>query len=199
MMTADILYLRLKGACLIIAPLLFALSTFFWQNGEYGVTAGTIIVVANVFWIPALSGLFGLLKDKMPWYSALGLFAAMCGACIGGVAFGLLGYFSTIFHISHHAYIQTLTKFPVSSGVLIFWAGPLFPLSLLILGTVLLQKKAVAPLMAVLICLGAIAFPVSRIPRIELLAHLADVLLAVPFVIIGYRFIKIPGTVMEKN
>jgi len=198
-MTADILYLKLKGTCLIIAPLLFALSTFFWQNGEYGVTAGTMIILSNIFWIPALTALFGLLKNKMPWYSALGLFTAIYGVCIGGVAFGLLGYFATIFHVTHQVYIQTLAKYPFSSGILIFWAGPLFPLSLLILGIVFMRKKAIEPTLAVLVCLGAIAFPLSRIPRIELLAHLADVLLAIPFVVIGYRFISTPDLVLNKD
>jgi hypothetical protein len=41
----------------------------------------------------------------------------------------------------------------------------------------------------VLLALGAIAFPVSRIPRIEILAHIADLLLLIPMIRIGYSFI----------
>jgi hypothetical protein len=58
----------------MIAPLLQAITTFFWEDGEYGVNGGTILFIACVFWITAFIGLFGLLKDKMPYYANLGLF-----------------------------------------------------------------------------------------------------------------------------
>jgi hypothetical protein len=35
---------RVEGFCLIIAPVLFAASTFFWQDGEYGVEAAVLII-----------------------------------------------------------------------------------------------------------------------------------------------------------
>jgi hypothetical protein len=181
--------LKLSGICLIIAPLLFGASTFFWQNGEYGVIAATLLTISSIFWIPALTALFSLLKAKMPLYYSIGLFIAIYGVCVGGIGFGLLGYFSTIFNIGHQTYIKILAQYPISSGLLLFWAGPLFPLSLLVLGINLIRKKAVETWLGILICLGAVAFPLSRIPRIEIIAHVADLLFAIPIVIIGLRCI----------
>jgi hypothetical protein len=40
----------LSGACLVIGPALFAAATFFWlPNGNYGVTAGALTVLALMF------------------------------------------------------------------------------------------------------------------------------------------------------
>jgi len=192
------LQLTLQGVTLIIAPLLFGASTFFWQNGEYGLIAAPLVTIGSMFFVPALAGMFGLLKAQMPIYYSIGLFIAICGACMGGIAFGLLGYFSTVFHISHHAYISTLTKYPISSGILIFWAGPLFPLSLLVLGINLIRKKAVAAWLGTLICLGAIAFPLGRIFRIEWVAHCTDLLFAIPFILIGCKFIYKPHITLHQ-
>ncbi|HEY8930553.1 MAG TPA: hypothetical protein VIM55_15230 [Mucilaginibacter sp.] len=180
---------KLLGSTLIIAPLLFGASTFFWQNGEYGVVAAVLLTLSNAFWIPGLYALFGLVKQRMPLYYAIGLFIAICGSCMGGNSFSYLGYFTTVFHIPHQEYIKTLAQYPVSSGILIFWAGPLFPLSLLVLGINLIRTKAVEWWLGVLICIGAAVFPLGRIFRIEWVAHCTDVLFAVPFVVLGMRFI----------
>lgn len=60
---------KLYGISMIVAPFLFTVSTFFWTNGEYGVQGGTIMVISLVFWISAFIGLFGMLKNKMPYYT----------------------------------------------------------------------------------------------------------------------------------
>jgi len=186
----DILQLRFQGFCLVIAPLLFLISTFFWVDGQYDVTAATLICLSTVFWIPALYALFGLLKCSMPYYAVIGLLVAIYGCCMGGLGFGMLGYLSTIFKISHHDYLVALQQYPVTSGLLFFWSGPLFPLSLLVLAVNLIRKKAVPAWLGTLICLAAIAFPVSRIPRIALIAHLTDLLLFIPLSFIGIRFFR---------
>jgi len=51
---------------LILAPSLLGFSTFFWQNGEYSVNAATLLILSLFFWIPALQGLFGLIKMHIP-------------------------------------------------------------------------------------------------------------------------------------
>jgi hypothetical protein len=180
---------KFSGFALIVAPLLFGASTFFWQNGEYGITGGVLIALSMVFWIPAFYALFGLLKNQMPFYYSIGLLLAIYGCCLGGVGFGFLGFFSKAFNISHQSYIETLAQYPLSSNLLLFWSGPLFPLSLLVLSINLIRKKLVAVWLGVLLAIGAIAFPVSRIPRIELVAHLADLLIAIPAITLGYKFI----------
>ena len=81
-------------------------------------------------------------------------------------------------------------QFPTTFNLTFFWPGPLFPLSLLILGAMLIRTKSIPLWAGLLICLAAIAFPVSRIPRIPLVAHAADVLMLVPLAYTGWGFLK---------
>jgi hypothetical protein len=184
---------KLWGLSLILAPVLFATSTFFWVHTggrvEYGAIGGAIITIATVFWIPAFIGLFDLLKERMPRYATWGLLISIYG-CIGGAAFGLEGLFAEAFGIPHDVRREAWARFPTAFNLTFFWPGPLFPLSLLILGAMLIRTKAVPGWAGLLICLAAIAFPVSRIPRIELLAHAADALMLVPLAYTGLRFLK---------
>ena len=176
------------GLSLIAAPLLQAISSFFWVNGEYGVTGGTILVFSMIFWIPALVAVFNLVKDRLPNYAAWGLLIAVYGF-ISGACFGFTGVYAEVFNISHERYIQEFAKYPVASNLLLFQAGPLAPLSLIVLGIVLLKIKAVDFWIASLIILGGIAFPLSRISRIEWVAHIADLLLLVPFSMLGMKIL----------
>ena len=189
---------KLLGLSLIIAPLVFGASTFFWENGEYGVTGGTILVLSMIFWIPAFIGLFELLKDKMPRYSSIGFLIATYG-CISGSNFGMVGVFSKVFQISHDTYLNEAANHPLAFNLLLFGSGPLFPLSLLVLGITLLRKKAIPMWTGVLISLGAIAFPLSRIPRIEVIAHIADLFLVIPLSFIGMRYISNPQSLSSMN
>ena len=180
---------KVEGFCLIFAPLLFSASTFFWQNGEYGIKAATLIILSMFLWIPSLIGLFSLIKDSMPRYAVWGLWIAVFG-CVSGVCFAFLGYLTTVFNISHYQYLDSLSKCPVTSQILLFASGPLFPLSILILGIVLSFRRVVNPWVGLMFCLSAIAFPLSRIPRIEWIAHLADVCLFIPCVIIAMKILR---------
>jgi hypothetical protein len=181
------------GLSLILAPALFGTSTFFWvhANGriEYGAIGGTIIAIATVFWIPAFIGLFDLVKERMPRYASWGLLVAVYG-CIGGAAFGLEGLFAEAFRIPHDVRREAWAQFPVAFNLTFFWPGPLFPLSLLALGAALIRTRSIPLWAGTLICLAAIAFPVSRIPRIRLVAHAADVLMLVPLAYMGLRLLK---------
>ncbi len=180
---------KMYGLSLILGPLLQGISSFFWINGEYGVTGGTILVLSIVFWIPALVCLFGLVKDKMPNYAAWGLLIAIFGF-IGGCNFAFVGVMSQIFNISHKTYIEGFAKYPVSSNLLLFQAGPLAPLSLIVLGIVLLRTKSVDKLIAILIILGGLAFPLGRISRTQWVAHITDALLLIPLSILGLRILS---------
>jgi hypothetical protein len=180
---------KFQAISLIIGPALFTASTFFWTNGEYSVPSATLIIFSMFFWIPAFSGLFALLKNKMPYYSVWGLWIAVYG-CISGCGFAFLGYFASLFNISHQQYIQTLSDYSISSQILLFAAGPLFPLSILLLGINLVRTKSVHVVIGVLLCFAAIAFPLSRVQRIEMVAHIADVLLLIPTVYLGINFLN---------
>jgi len=180
---------RVEGFCLLMAPLLFTASTFFWQDGEYGVEAATLIIFSMFFWIPALTGLFSLVKIEMPRYAVWGLWIAVFG-CISGVCFAFLGYFATVFNISHEQYLNSLSHYPMTSQVLLFGSGPLFPLSMLVLGINLIVKRSVSLWIGILFCLGAVAFPFSRIPRIEWMAHIADLAMLIPSAVIALQILR---------
>src|SRR4030095_1694867 len=151
--------------------------------------AAVLIIFSMFLWIPALTGLFSLMKNKMPQYAVWGLWIAVFG-CISGVCFAFLGYLATIFNISHEQYLTSLSNYPVTSQILLFGSGPLFPLSILVLGINLMLKRSVPLGIGILFCMAAIAFPLSRIPRVEWLAHLADLAMLIPSVAIGWEILR---------
>ncbi len=162
---------------------------FFWVDGEYGVAGRTIPVLSIVFWIPALVCLFGLVKDKMSNYAAWGLLIAIFGF-ISGSNFTFVGVMSQIFSISHETYIEGFAKCPISSNLLLFQSGPLGPLSLIVLGIVLLPTKSIDKFIAILITLGGSAFPLRRISRTQWVAHITDALLLIPLSILALRILS---------
>jgi len=180
---------KVEGFCLIVAPALFAASTFFWQNGEYGVEAAILIIFSMFFWIPALTGLFSLIKNEMPRFAVWGLWIAVFG-CISGVCFAFLGYLATIFNISHEQYLNSLSHYPVTSQILLFGSGPLFPLSIFVLGVNLMLKRSVPVLTGLLFCVAAMGFPLSRISRIEWMAHIADLAMLIPSAAIAWQMLR---------
>lgn len=130
------------GVSLILAPLLLAISSFFWIDGEYGVVGGTILLLSVVFWMPALVFLLGLIKEKMLNYTNWGLIVAMFGfISVCYVAFA--GIMSEMSDLSHRSYIEGSSRYPLSAKIVRFPSGPLAPLSLLVLGIILLRTKSV--------------------------------------------------------
>ncbi|GAB3496598.1 hypothetical protein GCM10027341_15620 [Spirosoma knui] len=179
---------QLWGVSMIVAPSLFAVSTFFWHNGEYTITGGTLLVVATAFWIPAFIGLFTKLKMTMPRYAVWGLLVAIFG-CISGSNFGMRGIYAEVFGISKEELMREAAAHSVSFNITMFQSGPLFPLSLLVLGINLTRKEVVPKWVGTLICVGAIVFPVSRISRVDGIAHVADLLLFIPIAYLGWKML----------
>ena len=164
------------GLSLLLAPLLMFISGFFWIDGEYGVKGGTILIISTVFWVISMVYLFGLIKLRIAkWVMMFSIFGFISGAL-----FGFVGVMAEIFNISHQSYIDAFGKYPTSTGILLFWSGPLAPLSLILLGVFLIKTKAAPAWVAILFILGGIAFPISRISRNDWLAHGADLLLLIP-------------------
>lgn len=124
----------------------------------------------------------------MPNYAGWGLLTAIVGF-ISGVGFAFTGVYTEIFSISHESYIAGFSKYPVASNLLLFQTGPLAPLSLIVLGIVFLKTRVVKLHVGLLIALGGIAFPLSRISRIEWVAHFADTLLLIPLAELGINIL----------
>ena len=164
-----------QGIALILASALMAASTFYWQNGEYSVPAATLLITSIFFWIPAFMGLFALIKRSMPRYAVYGLWVAVFG-CVSGICFAFLGYLTAVFQIEHLTYLEKLSEYPFSSQLLLFASGPLFPLSVIVLGIVLMITKKLPAWQCILFSVAGIGFPVSRITRNQTVAHSADLL-----------------------
>jgi hypothetical protein len=173
---------RLYALSLIVAPLLLAISTFFWQDDRVGINGGTVQVISYVFWIPAMLGLLKLLRPTMPGFSVWAVLL-VSWSCIAGNNFGMEGVYIGSFIQTGADAAQVVAVEEamgwVVSLLVLYVPGSLYPLTLLLIGFLLWRQAAVPPLYAILLCVGAIAFPLSRIPRIELLAHTADLLLLV--------------------
>ena len=95
-----------------------------------------------------------------------------------------------MFGITHEQYLQMLSHYQLSAQLLLFSSGPLFPLSIIVLGIVLIRIKVTPVWQAVLLLIVGIAFPLSRIPRVVLMAHIADILLLIPCWFIAVKFLR---------
>ncbi|MEZ4621976.1 MAG: hypothetical protein R2867_41595 [Caldilineaceae bacterium] len=59
--------------------------------------------------------------------------------------------------------MQTWAQYPLPFNLTLFWPGPLFPLTLLVLGVLYWYTKTTPWWVALLLAAGGIAFPLSRI------------------------------------
>lgn len=185
----------LYGLALIVAPLLLVLATFFWQGSDIGLIGGAIQVYAYLFWIPALLGLLSLLRVAMPTFSVWGILL-VCWVCIAGNNFGMDGIYLASFMqagVDSQQVAAAADAMGVVSLFVLYMPGLLFPLTLILLAFLLWRTQAVSPRVALLLCLGAAAFPISRITRIEIIAHLADLLLLVGAGTIGWQLLRGEG------
>ena len=142
-----------------------------------------------VFWSYGFVGLFSLFKEKSPWYSRIGLLYAFYG-CLGGIGFGFEGLYSDIFAVSDKIGVEDHELYPLPMNLVLFWAGPAFPVTLMIFGVMFITKRLGARWIGMLFILGALAFPASRISRAQYIAHVADILLLIPLVLIAVQFVR---------
>lgn len=174
----------IAGSCLILAPAVQALSTFFWQEGRQGITTGTFIMLSSLCWIVGLARVFHDIEERVPRYAAIAFPLAVYG-CIGGAAFGLQGMFEELFGVSHDQAVTLVGEHPAPAFITFWAAGLLFPTSLITLAFVLTRINYVPLPTGVLIAVGAVVFPLSRIPREVVVAHVADIILILPFAHVG--------------
>jgi hypothetical protein len=171
---------------LILGPALNLLAGFFWQNDTQGITAGTFIVLSTACWLIGLIGLFERLRPTAPRYVAAGLPVAVFGA-VGGVAFGVQSIHEGLFAVSHADAVGRLGEHPFAAFAVYWVCGPLFPISLFVLGLVMAKMRAAPLPVAIMVSLGAVVFPLSRVTREASIAHVADLLLLLPFLYLGLR------------
>ena len=171
---------------MVAAPLLIAVSQFFTQNGLVTATAGWLQVLAFTLWIIAFYGMFIKTNATFPSFSTIGFLMAVY-ACIGGAGFGFDGIYTDAMGISS---LSDARAFHADVGlpliVSLFLPGALFPLILVLAGILLIRAKQVSVWIGVLLIVAAIGFPLSRMPRIELLSHIDNAMLVLSHFLIAF-------------
>jgi hypothetical protein len=163
----------LRAGALVLGPALMAASGFFWVDGRYGLIGGTLVALGSLSWLYGLLGVWEYLQPRLPRASAVGIVATLLGA-FGGIAFGLQGVFEELFDVSGPQSLAAATAHPVVSWAVLWGPGPMFPISLVLLGVALLRAGVTRRTPAVVLIIAGAAFPLSRAGRIELVAHAVD-------------------------
>lgn len=162
--------------CLIFGQLMFALTTFYWEeDGRYSVTTSTLAFFSMLFWAMGFIYLYSRLWQVLPRISAIGLLYALYGI-FGGVVFAVEGLFEQALGLTKIG-VQASESFPLAMNLVMYSSGPAFPLSLLLLGILLPAKRIITWPAGILLAVSGLAFPVGRILRNELVAHVTDVLM----------------------
>ncbi|MBK8955643.1 MAG: hypothetical protein IPM34_08810 [Saprospiraceae bacterium] len=174
----------------ILAPVLLAISQFYWVNGVLTSTAGALQVLSFLFWIFAFQGMFHQIQDDYPRYAVWGFFLAVYG-CLAGNNFGVDGIFIDAFK---ELFPDATEKFNGKTGtgalIAFFLPGALAPLSWTVLGGLFFIKKKIPKWNALALIIAGIGFPLSRIPRIDWLAHMDNALLLISMIGIVISFYK---------
>jgi hypothetical protein len=84
---------------------------------------------------PASSGAGDRARRRLPRFAELWLLYLLSGV-LGGIAFGLQGFFAGAYGVSGHDSVQRLAAYPIESQVVLWLAGPAFPFALLVLAVV---------------------------------------------------------------
>ncbi|WP_433273748.1 hypothetical protein ACQPZA_23345 [Pseudonocardia xinjiangensis] len=176
---------RAKAVGLVLGPVMMATSTFFWVDGEHGATGGTLAALSLVPWAFGLLGEYDRLRGQAPRLSAAWLLFFLYGV-LGGVSFGLRDFYDAAFHVSQADSVHAFAAYPLQAQVILWLAGPAFPLSLLALAGLQWVTRRTPRWATLLLAAGAVAFPASRIPRIELVAHVADFVLVAAFAYLAW-------------
>ena len=171
---------KVTAVALVLGPVGSATATYFWEDGRYGVTGGTILVLSMVVWTYGMLGLLEQVRRRLPRFGAVMLPVVLLGM-LGGYAFGFQGFFEAVFHASAGESLAALEPYPVAANLLLWLPGPMMPVSLMLLGAGLGYRRVVPIWIGAVLCVAGALFPLSRIPRIDLVAHLADGLLVVAF------------------
>ncbi|MDA0564193.1 hypothetical protein LG943_07610 [Streptomonospora sp. S1-112] len=178
---------RLQAVALLLGPLVFAASPFFWTDaGHYGVNGGMLIALAMVPWVYGLVGEYERLREHVPRAAGLWLLLVLVGM-FGSVAFGLQGFFEGALGDVDRVALDRFADYPPQSLLVLWLPGPTFPLALLVFGLLLRWTRTAPWWVTVLICLAALAFPLGRALRLEWVAYLVDLLVLAPF---GYLALR---------
>lgn len=125
------------------------------------------------------------LRARRPVYASVVQLMLVYEA-IEGAAFGVRGFYDELFSFSREQSVQALTRFGLRADLVFYWPGPLFPLSLLVIGIGLVRARTAPLWTSIVVCAVGVLFPLSRVPRVSWFAHVVDALIVVAFAYLGY-------------
>ncbi|MBQ0923433.1 hypothetical protein [Saccharopolyspora endophytica] len=177
---------RLQAVAMVVGPVVFAASPFFWVDGHYGVNGGMLIALSTVPWVFGLIGEYERLRERVPVAAGLWLLLLLVGM-FGTIAFGLQGFFEGAFGLHDRVGLERFADYPPQSLLVLWLPGPSFPAAMFAFGALLLWTRTAPWWDASLICLAAIAFPLGRVLRLEWVAYVVDVLVIIAFAHLAWR------------
>jgi hypothetical protein len=166
--------------CLVAGPAGSLIATTLWTGGRYGTAGGTVLVLAMTLWCFGLVGLLERVRPAAPRIAPPLLLFLLFGVT-GGMAFGFQGFFEAVFNANAQESLDALAVYPLESTLLLWIPGPMMPIGLVLLAALIAWRRLVPLWTAGLLALGGVTFPLSRIPRIDLIAYLADGLIVAAF------------------
>lgn len=182
---------RLLGAAAIAAPVLLLASTLAYIAGGDGMNdgeaGGAIQVWAMIAYAVVVVGLARLLATESPGLADVLLVAGLAGTA-GGVGYGIDSIQAAL--VSGES-LQEMESAAASLALQV--PGILFPLGLAALGFALLRADLVNRFTGAGLVVGALLFPASRIPDVEALAVVADVVLLAALVPFGWSLVRAAG------
>lgn len=189
---ADRLQEKVAGVCLIAGALLWAPTTYFEYSEGMLFLPGVLGLVIYILFIPGLLGIAWLLRQPAPRLSVVvGLLVAAGGVASASFQTALLHEWAARTAGTPEAMMAAIME--VTEGrvfpVLVIFSIQ-FPISLLTLSVGLFRTRTAPTWVAVLLAIGAVVFPVGHIGSIQLVQHLAEVILLVPLVWLGLRFLR---------
>lgn len=195
---ADELQDRVFGVCMIVAPVLLLLSSVaYWMDGGPGSSTlgATVQVYALFLFIPVVLGLTRLMWDPAPRLAVAARLLAILG-CVGGVGYGVARAFQAAAEqagVGEAALAELARIYGSGLPLTLNLNGLIFPLSMALLGIVLWQTRAVPAWAGIVLALAGMAFPIGRIPNVEVLYYVADGLFVVSLGWIGLRRLSSPA------
>lgn len=177
---------RLQAVAMVVGPVVFAASPFFWVDGHYGVNGGMLIALSTVPWVFGLIGEYERLRERVPVAAGLWLLLLLVGM-FGTIAFGLQGFFEGAFGLHDRVGLERFADYPPQSLLVLWLPGPSFPAAMFAFGALLLWTRMAPWWDASLICLAAVAFPLGRVLRLEWVAYVVDVLVIIAFAHLAWR------------
>lgn len=169
---------------LVISPVLVAVAHIIAFFEGISATAGWIGVIGYTIWMLGFMGLYQLLSSKTPWFSIVG-FAVSVYACVACTNFMTETVLMDAIGVSEYPERAKIRDANVIPAIFTFYLPvALFPVSLIMLGINLSVHNILSLRVAMLLIVGAVAFSISRIPRIIWLIHLDNLLMIVANILV---------------